>query len=156
MSVKFQKTDSVPLKRMKRKKKWQLLAINESGKVVSLGGLKKFFWLSVFLGLMFLVAGGWGTLQYKAETDEVARMKLHLETALQQMKILQADTDRLFFHVMNAESLSELRSVVQKENSLSLSNVPGDIENSPEYSETGESRRTAVPENQESGNETEE
>ena len=153
MSVKCKETDSVTLKHIKRKKKWQVLAINESGKVVSLGGLKKFFWMSVSLGFILLVAGGWGALRYKAETDDVACLKNHLQTAVQQMKALQADMDRLFFHIMHAESLSELRSVVQKENSLSLNGVPGNIESTPETEEAG---KTAAPENQESINETEE
>jgi hypothetical protein len=149
MSVKLQKTDFVTLKTMKQKKKWQLLALNDAGKVVSLGGLKKIFWMLVILGLILLVAGGWGGLRYKAGTDEAARLKLQLQTVLQQMKTLQADTDLLLCRIMNAGSLAELRSALQKESSLSFSEVRAEGENTPECS------KTAATENQESVKETE-
>jgi hypothetical protein len=143
MSVKLQKTDFVTLKTMKQKKKWQLLALNDAGKVVSLGGLKKIFWMLVILGLILLVAGGWGGLRYKAGTDEAARLKLQLQT------VLQADTDLLLCRIMNAGSLAELRSALQKESSLSFSEVRAEGENTPECS------KTAATENQESVKETE-
>ncbi len=88
----------------KRKSQWTLLFVDDHGKVISLGQVKRVVMVATAMVAVVAVITGWLYFLYRSNAQEKKRLQTALEASQQKVNVLRDEKDQMMVRLVLAES----------------------------------------------------